>query len=91
MHAALVMLTIDPDQAPAAASALTNDILPRVTSASGFVAGYWLEPVSNKGFSMVVFETEDEARASVPPIGDWAAPGVTIDAVDIRRVAVNVP
>jgi hypothetical protein len=39
MHAALVTLTIDPDQAPAAASALTNDILPRVSSAPGFVAG----------------------------------------------------
>jgi hypothetical protein len=35
MHAALVMLTIDPDQAPAAASALTNDILPRLPSAPG--------------------------------------------------------
>jgi hypothetical protein len=89
MHAALVTLTIDPDQAPAAAGALTNDILPRVSSAPGFVAGYWLEPVDSKGFSMVVFETEDQARASVPPTGDWTAPGVTIDAVDIRRVAVN--
>jgi hypothetical protein len=47
--------------------------------------------VDSKGFSMVVFETEDEARASVPPIGDWTAPGVTIDAVDIRQVAVNAP
>jgi len=91
MHAALVTLTIDADQAPAAASALTNDILPRVSSAAGFVAGYWLEPVNSKGFSMVVFETENEARASVPPTADWTAPGVTIDAVDIRRVAVNVP
>jgi hypothetical protein len=89
MHAALVTLTIDPDQAPAAAGVLTNDILPRVSSAPGFVAGYWLEPVDSKGFSIVVFETEDQARASVPPTDDWTAPGVTIDAVDIRRVAVN--
>jgi hypothetical protein len=89
MHAALVTLTIDPDQAPAAATALTNDILPRVSSAPGFIAGYWLEPVNNNGFSMVVFETQDEAHASVPSTSDWTAPGVTIDAVDFRRVAVS--
>jgi hypothetical protein len=39
VHAALVRLTVDPDQAPAAAEALMNDILPRVHSAPGFVAG----------------------------------------------------
>jgi hypothetical protein len=51
MHAALVTITIDPSQAPAAAAALMDDILPRVTS----------------------------------------APGVSIDEVEIRRVAVAVP
>jgi hypothetical protein len=47
--AALVTLTIDPDQAPAAASALVNDILPTVRSLPGFVAGYWLERADGKG------------------------------------------
>jgi hypothetical protein len=89
MHAALVTLTIDPDQAPAAASALTHDILPRITSAPGFVAGYWLEPVDGRGFSFVVFETEEQARRSAPPANDWAAPGVGIDEVDFRRVAAS--
>jgi hypothetical protein len=40
MHAALVTVTIDPDQAPAAADGLTNDILPKTRSAPGFVAGF---------------------------------------------------
>jgi hypothetical protein len=39
MHAALVSLTIDPDQAPAAANALTHHILPAIRDAPGFVAG----------------------------------------------------
>jgi hypothetical protein len=89
MHAVLVTLTIDPDQAPAAATALTNDILPRIRSAPGFAGGYWLEPVDGRGFSFVVFETEEEARQAAPPTGDWAAPGVSIDAVDLRRVAAS--
>jgi hypothetical protein len=87
MYAALVHLTIDPDQAPAAAAALMNDIVPTLRAAPGFVAGYWLEPTDAGGFSMVVFATEGEARAAVPPVSDWAAPGVTITSVDIRRVA----
>jgi hypothetical protein len=35
MHAALVNLTIAPDQAPAGANALTHDILPAIRSAPG--------------------------------------------------------
>jgi hypothetical protein len=57
MYAALVTLTIDPEQAPAAAESLVNDILPTVRSAPGFVAGYWLEPADGHGFSIVLFET----------------------------------
>jgi hypothetical protein len=89
MHAVLVSLTIDPSQAPAAANALTRDILPAIRSAPGFVAGYWLEPVDGHGFSFVVFETEEQARRSAPPASDWTAPGVRIDGVDFRRVAAN--
>ena len=89
MHAVLVTLTIDPDQAPAAANALVNDILPAVRSAPGFVAGYWLEPADGQGFSIVLFETEEQARQTAPPASSWAAPGVTIDGVEVRRVAAT--
>jgi hypothetical protein len=89
MFAALVSLTIDPDQAPAAANALTDEILPAVRSADGFVAGYWLEPVEGHGFAFVVFETEEQARRSAPPADNWEAPGVSIGDVDIRRVALS--
>jgi hypothetical protein len=89
MHAALVSLTIDPDQAPAAADALTHDLLPRIRASPGFVAGYWLEPADGQGFSFVVFETEEQARQSAPPASSWAAPGVSINEVDFRRVAAS--
>lgn len=89
MHAVLVNLTIDPEQAPAAAEALVSDILPRVRSAPGFVAGYWLEPADDQGFSVVLFETEDQARETAPPISSWAAPGIVITGVEFRRVAAT--
>jgi hypothetical protein len=89
MHAALVTLTIDPDQAPAAAGAFVRDILPRVRAARGLVAGYWLEPSDGEGMSILLFETEVQARQAAPPASSWAAPGVTIDGVEFRRVAAT--
>lgn len=91
MHAALVRLTIDPTRASAAASAFTEDILPRVTSAEGFIGGYWLDPVDAEGFGFVLFETAEQARRATPPAVSWAASGVEILDVEIRRVAVKVP
>jgi hypothetical protein len=66
VHAALVSLTVDPDQAQAAAAALVSDVLPRVRSASGFVADYWLEFADGQGFSIVLFETGEQAHEAAP-------------------------
>jgi hypothetical protein len=67
MHAVLVNLTIDPDQAPAGANALTHRILPAIRLAPGFVAGYWLEPVDGHGFSFVV--RDRGASTGISPAG----------------------
>ena len=91
MHAALMHLTIDPALAPAAAAAFTDELLPRVRTAPGFVAGYWVDPVDRQGFGFVLFETEEQARKAMPPATTWSAPGVAIVRVDVRRVAVAIP
>jgi hypothetical protein len=90
MFAAVVTLSIDPTQAPAAAAAFTSEILPKVRSASGLVAGYWLDPEDGRGLGFLLFDTEENARQSTPPIANWAAPGVTIHRTDFRRVAVSI-
>ena len=91
MYAALIRLTIEPAQAPAAAAAFTQTILPRVKAADGFVGGYWVDPVDGEGFGFVLFDTADQARRATPPTMAWSAPGVTIRDVDVRRVAVAIP
>lgn len=91
MYAALVDLTIDPAQAPVAASAFTSEILLRVRAAPGFIAGYWMDPVDHQGFGFVLFETEEQALTATPPGTSWSAPGVKILRVDVRRVAVSIP
>lgn len=91
MYATLMRISIDPALAPAAARAFTDDILPGVRSAPGFVAGYWVEPVDGRGFGFVLFEREDQARAITPPAMPWSAPGVAITEVAVHRVAVAIP
>ena len=91
MYAAVVNLTIDPARAPAAANAFTNEVLPRVKSAPGFLGGYWLDPIDGKGLGFVLFEAEQQAREAVPPTTSWSGPGVEIVGVDVRRVAVALP
>jgi len=91
MYATLMQITIDPALASAAAAAFTNDILPRVRSARGFVAGYWVDPIDGRGFGFMLFEEEDQARAITPPAMPWSAPGVVITDVAVHRVAVAIP
>ncbi len=91
MHAALMHLTIDPALAPAAAEAFTTELLTRLRTAPGFVAGYWVDPVNRQGFGFVLFETKEQALKAMPPATAWSAPGVAIVRVDVRRVAVAIP
>jgi hypothetical protein len=91
MYAALVTVKIDPTQAAAAAAALMDGILPKITSAPGFAAGYWLEPADGHGFSILLFDTEEQTRQAAKSATSWSAPGVSLEGVQIRRVAVSVP
>ena len=86
MYAALVSVTIDPDQADTALSMLESQVVPMVKAAPGFIAGYWLQPTDGNGLSFVVFETEDQVRQAAPPAGTSPTPGVTVGTVEFRQV-----
>jgi hypothetical protein len=68
---------------------LKEQIVPMVSSAPGFVAGYWLDAVADKGLAIVVFEDEASARAAAPPPGADMGHGVTIEGVEFRAVLAN--
>lgn len=86
MHAALVTVNIDPATQEAARAMLEEQVIPMVKASPGFIAGYWLGPKDNHGFSLVVFETEDQARQAAPPAGASPSPGVTVETVEFRSV-----
>jgi hypothetical protein len=77
-------------------SEAAREFLPRVAvpgaRGAGATGGYWLEAQGGRGVSIVVFETEDEARNAAamfrvgePPMQD-APEGVTVKTVEVREV-----
>jgi hypothetical protein len=88
MYAAVMRLSFDPELAPRAAAAFSNELLPRVKQADGFIGGYWLDPSAGEGLGLILFDEEEQARrASLPEL--WQAPGVTIESVNVSRVAAT--
>ena len=85
MHAVVVRVTIEDFET--ARKDLQEQVVPTVSKAPGFVAGYWTrsEDGSN-GIGMILFDSEESARTASGMIGDQATVGVTLDGVEIREV-----
>jgi hypothetical protein len=88
MHAVLVKVTIS--DFDSANQMLSQEIVPRVSQAPGFVAGYWIRGEGDQGMSTIVFESEDAANGAAQmiqsqPEGD----AVTLDSVEVREVVAS--
>ena len=87
VYAAFVTVTIDAGKEAEARELLASQIVPMVKQSAGLIAGYWGEPVDGRGLSVVVFDSEEHARAAAPPAG-VRPPGapVVVETVDFREV-----
>jgi heme-degrading monooxygenase HmoA len=72
----------------AATKALQEQVVPRVSQAPGFIAGYWTRK-DNAGLSMIVFESEDAAQAASKQVQSGMPDAVTLDGVEVREVVAN--
>jgi heme-degrading monooxygenase HmoA len=86
MHAVVVNVTIAEPEASEVA--LREQVVPRVSQAPGFVAGYWTRK-GNGGLSMSVWESEDAANSASEMLGSGAPEGVTVDSVEVREVVAS--
>jgi hypothetical protein len=78
VHAVVVDVEIhDPEEAR---KGLEEGVLPMIKGAPGFVAGYWIRLGDNQGTSVVVFETQEQALAGAPKMGENGQ-GVTFTRV----------
>jgi hypothetical protein len=89
MHAVVVNVTIS-DETTAQAR-LRDQVVPQVSSAPGFVAGYWVRLQGSKGTSAVIFESEEAAQAMASGLRDQpqSGEGVTFDSVEVGEVVAN--
>jgi hypothetical protein len=90
MHAVVVRVTIN--EGPTATEYLRGTIVPRVSQAPGFVAGYWVRlEDGDEGTSTIVFESEEAARAAAERIEQAVSdnPGATINEIRVGEVVAN--
>lgn len=64
---------------------LSEEVLPTMKGAPGFLGAYFVAVDETHGFSVEVFETEEQARAAAPPEG-VDAPGVTMGSIQFGEV-----
>ena len=88
MHAVVVKLTID--DVDRDNQLLEEQVVPRASGAAGFVAGYWTRS-GDGGLSMVVYESEDAARAVAEQIRTKGLPDEadTVEGVEVREVVAS--
>ena len=86
MHAVVVRVTInDPE---AAESALREQVVPGVSQAPGFVAGYWTRK-DNGGLSMLIFESEEAASGMGDRVRGMVPDAVTLEGIEVREVVAH--
>jgi hypothetical protein len=86
VHAVVTRVTIsDPESSE---SQLREQVVPQVSQAPGFVAGYWTRK-DNTGVSMVIFESEEGANGMSERVPSLLPEGVTLDSIEVREVVAH--
>ena len=88
MHALVVRVSIsDP---VAARKTLDEQVVPQVSQAPGFIAGYWTwSDDQSNGQSMIVFESADAAQTVADRIRGLVPEGVRVEDMEVREVVAN--
>src|SRR2546429_2453566 len=92
MHALVVRVTIH--NADRTREVLNSQVVPQVSSAPGFKTGYWTWSTGDElnGLSIIVFDSEENARAAgdrVSAIASAARDDVKLDGVEVREVVAS--
>jgi heme-degrading monooxygenase HmoA len=88
MHAVVVRVSIKDEEN--AQKALKEQVVPRVTQLPGFIAGHWTKSDDgSNGMSLIVFESEDAARAASERIGENVPDPVTLESVEVREIVAH--
>jgi len=84
MHAVIVRSTLNDFER--ARTYLREEVVPRVSQAPGLVGAYWVRAEASQGTSMLVFESEEAARAMADQINQVPGDFVTLNSVEVGEV-----
>jgi hypothetical protein len=87
MHAVVTRVTVNDREA--ATSHLRENVVPGVSQAPGFVAGYWTRGDDGTGMAMVIFESEEAATNMSERVRSLLTDAVTLEKVEVREVVAN--
>jgi len=65
---------------------LRDQVIPRVSQAPGFVAAYWVRVAEDRGASMLLFESEEAARAVADQIPRQQDGVTTVESIEVGEV-----
>ena len=88
MHAVVVRVSISDREA--AERTLNEEVVPRVSQAPGFQAGYWTWK-DNTGLSMVIFDSEEAATQAADQVRAMIQdrPAVSLINEEVREVVAQ--
>ena len=86
MHAVVVRVTLEDIEA--ARRDLHERVVPGMSQAPGFVTGHWTRK-DDSGLAMVIFESEDAAKAMSERVPSLAPEEVTVKDVEVREVVAH--
>lgn len=86
MHA--VVVTVEISDHEVAERHLHDQVVPGMSQAPGFVAGYWSKK-DDSGMATVVFESEDVANAMAEKVPSMVPDVVTVKDVEVREVVAH--
>jgi hypothetical protein len=86
MHAVVVKVKINDSEA--ADSHLRERVVPGVSQAPGFVAGYWTRK-DDGGLSMIIFDSEEAATRASEQVPSMIPDAVTLEDVEVREVVTQ--
>lgn len=92
MHSLHVTVAIQgefPDDA--ARQSHIDEVVAEISSKPGFMHGYWTAPIEGVGHAYTFYDTEENAKASAPPVGFEHHSGTAvIKDVDLRPVLAHL-
>ena len=90
MHAVAASVSIQAGHEDEALEFLRTNVVPRVKESPGLVAGYWLAPAGGHGYGLIVYESEEAARAAVEMARNAPQPeSVTFDSIEMHEVVAR--